>query len=413
MSAPVDFRSERRADRAAEAEQRRVDAAAADARRVERERAADERAARLREQERADRAQARADRAARREERKERRARGLTPEVVYRTGTLALVAASGLASLPAQVIHFVSVSSLLLPLPFAVEGAAWVMAAGVAYADVRRLPVWVRWLLRVLVAAFAGFAASINYGYGAALAGGAVSESEARTMGLGLAAVTLLGPVLFEIRQWVSTLAAVQGGSEDRARRRHDRARRRHHRRVVRVADRLLSAAPLGELTEQEAWTRAWEVVHGPAAGDGVWLTCRLEKRAARTAARRTPVPVPPEPEAEPEPAGTDTVPAPLVLGPFTPVSDLTARPGRNRRDLHEPVPVPPPGLVLVPGGTATGTEKTDTTAPSRFGEHLRAVRAWLAATPDLSGAEIGRRLDASDSYGRRLRRAALAEAAS
>ncbi|GGZ44735.1 hypothetical protein GCM10010387_43810 [Streptomyces inusitatus] len=283
MSAPVDLRSERRADRVAEAEQRRLDAAAAEERRAVARREEDERAGRLKARRRADRVSARAARA----ERRAVRAGRLTPEYVYRRGTLALVVASGLGSLPAQVMHFVAISPMLLPLPFGLEGAAWVMAAGVAYADARHLPAWVRWLLRALVALFAGFAAWINYGYGLSLASGddALSEVAARTVGLGLAAVTLLGPLVFEIRQWVSTLAADSDDHDAHERRRHDRTRRRHHRKVGRLADRLQSAAPYGTVDADTAWAHAWRIHTGT---DEHGMTPDLHRRAVKSAAELT-----------------------------------------------------------------------------------------------------------------------------
>lgn len=168
---------------------------------------------------------------------------------------------------------------MLLPVPLGVEGSAWVMAAGVAYADARSVAVWVRWLLRALVAAAAGFAASINYGYGRHLDG--LSPADATAAGVGLAAVTLLGPLVFEIRQWVSTLAAHDEGARDA--RRHASRRRRHHRRVGRVAARLLSAAPHEHLTESDAWERAWEIVHGC---DEPGMTPRLHRKEAKAADR-------------------------------------------------------------------------------------------------------------------------------
>ncbi|MFI0716243.1 hypothetical protein ACH4SK_37725 [Streptomyces inhibens] len=277
------YRQEQRADQAAAAEQRRLDAAAAEERRAERQRSADERATRLRERARADREADRADRRRRRQERAEHRSATLTPENIYRRGTLGLVAASGLASLPAQVIHFVSISAMLLPLPLALEGAAWVMAAGVAYADVRGLPGWVRWLLRCLVVACAGFAAHINYGYGLSLVGHGLSQQDAVTVGAGLAAVTILGPAVFEIRQWVSTIAAAAGGREDRDRRRHAARRRRHHRKVLRVANRLVSATPFGALPAEDAWARAWSIVHGAA---DLGMTPQLHQDAVASATR-------------------------------------------------------------------------------------------------------------------------------
>ncbi|MFJ4121527.1 hypothetical protein ACIP3U_09305 [[Kitasatospora] papulosa] len=281
------FAEDRRADRAAEAEQRRIDQAAAEALRVERVRAADERAARLREQQRAEKDAARKVRAVRRSE----MGSSLTAGNVYRKGTLALVTASGLGSLPAQVLHFVSISPMLLPLPLAIEGAAWVMAAGVAYADERGLPGWVRWFLRLLVIAAAGFAATINYDYGSHLSG--LPPSDARAAGIGLAAVTLLGPVLFEIRQWVTNLSGQTGDEHDKARRVHDRKRRRQHHAVARLADRLVSAAPFGVLSFEDAFAHAWEIETGTSTPG---MSPKLHRRAARSVAELAHAQRPPAP---------------------------------------------------------------------------------------------------------------------
>lgn len=274
------YSEERRADRAADAEQRRIDQAAAAERRAEREKVADERAARLREQQLAEKGRAKDARAEARAARRTARGASLTAGNVYRKGTLALVTASALGSLPAQVLHFAGISPMLLPLPLAIEGAAWVMAAGVAYADERGLPVWVRWLLRSLVVGAAGFAASINYTYGTHLSG--LSASDAQTAGIGLAAVTLLGPLLFEVRQWVTTLSAKTGDAQNRARRRHDRKRRWQHRSIAILADRLVSAAPFGELSFEAAFAHAWEIETGTTTPG---MTPKLHRRAARSLA--------------------------------------------------------------------------------------------------------------------------------
>ncbi|MBM9504820.1 hypothetical protein [Actinacidiphila acididurans] len=265
------YQEERRKDRSAEAEERRRDAAAAEERRATRRREADERQARLAKQARTDKQADRKARQQARAERKSARAAALTPGKVYRTGTLALVIASALGSLPAQVMHFVGISPMLLPLPLAIEGAAWTMAAGVAHADERKLPGWVRWLLRGLVVLAAGFAASINYQYGLTLAN---SPAASHTAALGLAAVSLLGPLLFEIRQWVGSLTEKTGTAEDKARRAEDKARREHlarrrdhHKDIAREADRLLSAVPYGSITEEEAFASAWRIHRGAEPG--------------------------------------------------------------------------------------------------------------------------------------------------
>lgn len=260
---------ERRLNLAAEAEQRRKDADAV----IDRKAKADEQA---RQQKAAEKAEKRAESLQRRRDRRDRRreraaawAKNTTPHTIYRRGTLALVTASALAAVPAQVMHFAAISLMLLPLPFAVEGAAWVMAAGVAYADERRLPVWVRWLLRALCLAAAGFAARINYQYGTSVGG-----EQGSAVGWGLAAVSLLGPVAFEVRQWVSTIDAATKGKPSRAerrkrkaegkeRRRHAEARRKHHPGVCDLADSLMSAAPHGTLDFEAAFQQAWAYIHG------------------------------------------------------------------------------------------------------------------------------------------------------
>jgi hypothetical protein len=270
---------ERRADKVADAEQRRQDKAfEAELRRKERR--AD------RDEERTEKAQARRDRAQRRQARAAKREKNLTPGNVYRKGTLGLVTLSALASLPAQILHFAAIHWMLTPVGPSVEGAAWVMAAGVAYADERKLPAWVRWLLRGLSLSAASFAATINYQYGMSLTQHGVSPGNAQAAAIGLAAVTMLGPLFFEVRQWVLTLSAAvtdpKRRAEENARARHDRKRRRHHKTVADVADRLVSAAPFGTLTPEDAWNQAWCIVHGSSDS---WMTPSLHAYAVRSAA--------------------------------------------------------------------------------------------------------------------------------
>lgn len=242
---------ERRLNQAAEAVERRKQIKfEADLKREERRKD--------REEKRQDAAQARRDKAQRKAARAARREKNLKPENIYRKGTLALVATSAAAAIPAQVAYFVKKSWSLLPVPFALEGAAWVMAAGVAYSDERKLPAWVRWLLRAFCVSAAGFAARINYVHGA---------ETSTTVGWGLAAVTMIGPLFFEIRQWVLTLSASAVGpkqkAEEKARRKHERKRRKDHPEVVELAGRLISAAPYGTVKPEDAFQQAWEILKG------------------------------------------------------------------------------------------------------------------------------------------------------
>lgn len=255
---------ERRRNQAAEAEQRRLDQDAAADRRARARAAEDERRRANRQAERAaaraEKQQQRRDRRERRRERAQAWAKNTRPGIVYQRGTLALVAASVAASLPAQIMHFAALSLWLITLPFALEGAAWVMAAGVAYADEKNLPNWVRWLLRGLCLTAAGYAGWINYDYG-------MQTNPA--VGYGLAAVSLLGPLVFEIRQWVLNLsfdaAEKKKRREAKSRAQHDRIRYRHHKDVVKLARRLVSAAPYGSIAFEDAFTAAWEILYGTA----------------------------------------------------------------------------------------------------------------------------------------------------
>ncbi|WP_260636327.1 hypothetical protein [Streptomyces angustmyceticus] len=435
------YREEIRADRAAQAEQRRLDAAAVEERRAERQKVSDERAARLRDQARADREADRAGRQRRRRERAERRASALTPSEIYRRGTLVLVTVSALASLPAQVMHFVGIDPVLLPLPLALEGAAWVTAAGVAYADARRLPGWVRWFLRALVASFAGFAAYINYGYGLSLTASGLTSADADAVGAGLAAVTLLGPVLFEIRQWVAAFGAASDDGKDAARRRHNARRRRHHRKVRRLANRLVSAAPFESLSEATAWERAWEIVHGCAEPGMTPELHRKKVGAAQqmAAARQSQRPTGPAADMEPnaDETAVDTANQSgsdlrerVSLGRRWAVR-IRTRPARRSRQRVGSAPKPTDAPPVVPAGRpvvvaaasstrprrATGQvpQSARTTRPKRTpDELLEQARSATADWPtgDLTADRIRKAVRTSADNARTLREALKAERA-
>jgi hypothetical protein len=139
-----------------------------------------------------------------------------------------------------------------------------------------------------------------------------------------------------------------------------------------------------------------------------------------------------PEPEpAEPitverEPAPVDATPIGPVLGPWAPVAELARGTGGTEggtgRDLlgdhfrtvtkvmaepsAEPEPEPSTARVPAPGTGAADIASEDT-ANTTFAKRVNTVRNWLQAEPDLTGTDIGTRLGVSDSYGRRLLRAA------
>jgi len=388
---------ERRADRAAEARLRQQQRLF-EARFRREERRKD------REERRADKLQRRRDRAQRRRERAARRKQALTPGAVYRKGTLALVAASALASLPAQIMHFVSISWMLLSLPFALEGAAWVMAAGVAYADERGLPHWVRWLLRALCLTAAGYAAWINYEYGA---------ETAPAVGYGLAAVTLFGPLFFEVRQWVTTLtvdpAEKKRRADAKARAEHEKGRQKTFKKVAERQAQLLLAAPYGSLSREEAWARAWWDIEGapPSVTAGV-IAGRLKAEAAVAGVLA-------EAEQTPERVAVELLLADL-FGPYGggdggPSGTSTGKPGDGPRGGT-------PKARTALGGKGKGPIRStaDTEAPKPLAEaDLEAVRKLaeaLGGAHRLSARNVREAVGCRNDYAIRLRDAVRAEAA-
>ncbi|MFC4034562.1 DUF2637 domain-containing protein [Streptomyces polygonati] len=128
------------------------------------------------------------------------------------------------------------------------------------------------------------------------------------------------------------------------------------------------------------------------------------------------PEPVVIERVTETEDAGARFAPA-LTLGPLVPVAELLAGTGREQGDRGSfagtnpyAEPVEPSAARTEPEPVAPEPEaKPQTSSGGVPAERIRAAREWLAAEPELTGTEIGRRLGTSDSYGRRVRTAALA----
>lgn len=140
---------------------------------------------------------------------------------------------------------------------------------------------------------------------------------------------------------------------------------------------------------------------------------------------------VPVEPEAVPiglydiqtERPGPPNLP---VLGPVMPLPVLRLEPAGTEggTDLDQELsallggPAPEGGTAStgpVPeggtGGTDGGDSGTGDSPQTRFDRHVTTARQWLAEDPSLSGTAIGQRLGTGDSYGRRVRRAALEKA--
>lgn len=118
-------------------------------------------------------------------------------------------------------------------------------------------------------------------------------------------------------------------------------------------------------------------------------LAVPARKRQAKTSTAPVPVPA----------ADIEQVPVPEAV-PVRP--ELTAVPETSTA----PVPVRRTSRVPVRRtAKKTGTAKASTAS---FEQHVRTATGWLQADPELSGTAIGNRLGTGDSYGRRVRRAAL-----
>ncbi|SFD61925.1 hypothetical protein [Streptomyces aidingensis] len=112
------------------------------------------------------------------------------------------------------------------------------------------------------------------------------------------------------------------------------------------------------------------------------------------------------------------------VLGEFTPLPELLQGFGGTIPDQAvSPSAVPagtapePVGVPAEPLGGNTGTSsgpgaadiESEPSENTRLRAHVERARNWLEREPELTGTAIGARLGASDSYGRRIKRAALA----
>jgi hypothetical protein len=166
-----------------------------------------------------------------------------------------------------------------------------------------------------------------------------------------------------------------------------------------------------------------------------LWRVHRLSELQPEPAAEPVPAVAEPAPEpAEPaEPITVERAPEPVdvtpvgpVLGPWMPLAELaggtTGTQGGTGPDLlgdhfaavreaigeapaeRAPEPVPP---VAPPGGTGADDIETIDSQNTTFEARVATVRHWLETEPELTGTEIGKRLDVSDGYGRRLLRAA------
>ena len=176
---------------------------------------------------------ARDDRAARKAKRRESRDEdGTTFKILVNVVmTLGL-----LAALPAQISYFLGLHRkddtnpgpawTLAPVPFFLEFLAWVGVMGTRWAHRKGLPRWPFWILTATLASIAGY---INYAHGVAEFGSVA--------GYALAATSIIGPLLAEVRQFLESKAAEDG--RNLAQRARDRRAAREQEKVRRKRARI------------------------------------------------------------------------------------------------------------------------------------------------------------------------------
>lgn len=268
----TEWRTARRADKAADREQDRLDAELRARQEREDRLFRDERAAARRAQEderkRQDAAQRRKDRAAAATARTARwRKRAATVrEHGDVAATLAVMACGMVPALVAQYRALVALGMGLLLgclLPLMLELGAWAATAGEAKALKEGRKVWP---YRTAVWAFASLAAGVNawhgsHDYGP---GGGVILAASSIAPVALWHMVMAGRHSAKAKRTKAEIAAERKArAQEKQRTAHTKSRRKHHPKVAEVADRLLSAAAFGTLTPEEAWAQAWEAVHG------------------------------------------------------------------------------------------------------------------------------------------------------
>jgi hypothetical protein len=115
------------------------------------------------------------------------------------------------------------------------------------------------------------------------------------------------------------------------------------------------------------------------------------------------PPPVPASGTAPVPVVSTAPEPAPVPASATPSVPALRAVPETTRR----PVPRRRSTGPKTRRSTARSTAPKTGTGTASFDEHVTIARGWLKTEPNLSGADIGKRLGTGDSYGRRVKRAA------
>ncbi|MFJ7963160.1 hypothetical protein [Streptomyces sp. NPDC096324] len=204
-----------------------------------------------------------------------------------------------LAALPAQISYFLGLHRkddkdpgpawTLAPIPFFLELLAWVGVMGTRWAHRKGLPRWPFWLMTAALASVAGY---INLAHGMTEYG--------TVAGIALAATSVIGPLLAEVRQFLETKAAEDGRdlkqrAQDRRAAREaakveqarqlvekaeDERRRKLFKDEFAEFERIIAAHPTGAIDRETAWAQAWDTMHG------LPLSVTAESLASKEAAR-------------------------------------------------------------------------------------------------------------------------------
>jgi hypothetical protein len=238
------------------------------------------------------------DEAKRRERRREQRdENGTTFKVLVN----AVMTLGLLAALPAQISYFLGLHRkdavsrgpawTLAPIPFFLELLAWVGVMGTRWAHRKGLPRWPFWILTAALASIAGY---INLAHGRGEYG--------PVAGWALAATSVIGPLLAEVRQYLESKAAEDG--RDLKQRAKDRraareaAKAEHARKEIEKSEderrrklfpnefeefeRIMAAYPTGGISREAAWERAWDTMHAlPLAATAGSMVVREVAREA------------------------------------------------------------------------------------------------------------------------------------
>ena len=218
------------------------------------------------------------DRAARKAQRREKRDDDGT---TFKLLVNVVMALGLLAALPAQISYFLGLHRkddtspgpawTLTPVPFFLELLAWVGVMGTRWAHRKGLPRWPFWLLTATLAGLAGY---INYAHGVTEYG--------PVAGYALAATSVIGPLLAEVRQFLESKAAEDGRNlaqrardrraareaakaqreRERIEKTEDERRRRLFRDEFAEYERILAAHPTGGISREAAWAQAWDTMH-------------------------------------------------------------------------------------------------------------------------------------------------------